>query len=273
MPALRTPRRVRLPGRSLLVALLFEVMLCSAGYLLYSGVRVAVLGQAAAAVVHGWRVLDVEVALHVAFELPLQSLTLRLPGLVQFFNFFYLYVYLPFIALTAVVLFLRDRERYRRARRTFLISGGIGLLIFARFPVAPPRLLPQAGFVDTIKLLYPASYFYPREGHVNQFAAIPSFHVGWVTLGACCLWQTTTRRLFRVLLAAVPPLMLLTVVITGNHLVTDALAGLAVVSVAYVLAVTWERRGRLGPGAKRLVRRRARWPRTTHDGEAKQPIG
>ncbi len=250
------PRRLRFPGRRLLLALLLELVLCAGGYLLYSGVRVAVLGEAAAAVAHGWSVLDLEVALHVAFELPLQTLALHLPGLVQFFNFYYLYVYLPFIAITAVVLFLRNRSRYRRARRTFLISGGIGLLIFALFPVAPPRLLPQAGFVDTIRLLYPASYFYPREGHVNQFAAIPSFHVGWVTLASFCLWQTTTRRLLRAMLLAIPLLMLLTVVITGNHLVSDALIGLGVVALSYLLALQWERRIRLPAHLTTALRRR-----------------
>jgi hypothetical protein len=185
-------------------------------------------------------VLHLEGALGLDLERSLQSAALHAVWLVRMLNYYYVFMYLPFIAATAVLLFLRDRAWYTCARRAFLLSGAIGLLVFAIFPVAPPRLLPDAGFVDTVDRYYHEAG-YAANPLANQFAAIPPFHFGWCLLASWCLWRIVRRTWLRAAIALVPALMLLSIVVTGNHLWMDAAVGTLVVLAAYRLAVRLDR--------------------------------
>jgi len=66
----------------------------------------------------------------------------------------------------------------------------------------------------------------------NQFAAMPSLHVGWALW---CGWQMVRhgRHLVtRALGVLYPALITLVVIATGNHYLLDAVAGVAVVILA-----------------------------------------
>lgn len=239
LPAVRRSPALRAAATLLLTALV-EVALIVVAYQLYSTVRVLVAGKAATAIANGNAVLSGERALHLSFEQPLQRLALRARWLIDFCDLYYVYMYLPFIGITAVVLFFADRGRYVRVRRAFLISGGIGLLVFAWFPVAPARLLPGAGFVDTVARFYPDAG-YASNHFANQYAAVPSFHFGWSLLATCSLWRVARHGLLRTLLAAAPVLMLVTIIVTANHLWFDALAGATVAWLGYHAAPALDR--------------------------------
>lgn len=212
-----------------------ELALVVGGYVAYSAMRVLVAGDEGVAVRHGLAVLHTEERLRLAFEWDLQHAVMRAVPLVQVFNVLYLVLYLPFIIAAAVYLFIRDRERYARARTALLLSGVIGLLIFARFPVAPPRLLPGEGFADTMAL-YLHRFDRSHNSFANQFAAIPSFHVGWCALAAYSVGRTVRGRLVRGLLALVPVLMLGAVIVTGNHFWIDGAVAVVIVAITYQLA-------------------------------------
>jgi hypothetical protein len=246
--------RVRCVG--LVLTLAVEVLLVGIGYQFYSTVRTLVVGQKRLAVAHGTALLQFEQRLHLAWEQPVQHAALRLPRLIALADAAYVYLYLPFIALTALLLFLRDRELYALARRTFLLSGAIGLIVFALFPDAPPRLLPDAGFVDTIAR-FDSQAGYAHNPLANQFAALPSFHFAWCTAAALFLRQSIAWRPLRAPLLLAPPLMLATIVLTANHLWIDALAGGVVVLVAARIAASWPAtRARLGRQVVMLFGRR-----------------
>lgn len=218
-----------------LSTVLLECVMVVCGYQLYSTVRALVAGESGTAIGHGAMMLRFERWLHLSFEQPLQQAALRALWLVRLCNYFYVYLYLPFIVCTAVILFLRNRRLYTLTRRTFLISGGIGLLVFARYPVAPPRLLPGEGFVDTIQRFYPQAG-YAANHFANQFAAVPSFHFAWTALAAFALWRAFRSVLLRVLVALVPALMLGVIIVTANHLWLDAAIGGLVVWLSARLA-------------------------------------
>jgi hypothetical protein len=228
--------RLSLAGAAALAsAILLECAMVVCGYQLYSTVRVLVAGRRAVAIAHGALALGFERSLHLSFEQPAQHAALRALWLVRFCNYYYVYMYLPFIAGTAVVLFLRDRRIYTHTRRTFLISGAIGLFIFAQFPVAPPRLLPNAGLVDTLQRFYPEAG-YASNHFANQYAAVPSFHVAWTVLAAISLWRVVSPRSLRTLIGLVPLVTLLVVIVTANHLWLDAAIGGLVLAVSSWLA-------------------------------------
>ena len=85
--------------------------------------------------------------------------------------------------------------------------------------VAPPRLLPGAGFVDSVA----AAGFGSSHGvsHADLYGALPSLHLAWATWVAVTGLTLTRRRLPRLLLAAYPILTAIVVIGTANHYVLD----------------------------------------------------
>ena len=63
---------------------------------------------------------------------------------------------------------------------------------------------------------------------VNEFAALPSFHIGWVALACAVLMLATQRRWPRGLLIVPPILMTVAVIVTANHYVVDVAASVAI---------------------------------------------
>jgi hypothetical protein len=54
----------------------------------------------------------------------------------------------------------------------------MGLCVYTTYPVAPPRLAGM-GFVDTITEQSSSYRVLQPPAFVNQYAAMPSLHVGW----------------------------------------------------------------------------------------------
>jgi membrane-associated phospholipid phosphatase len=121
---------------------------------------------------------------------------------------------------------------YRSLRNTLLATWLIAVPIFALFPVAPPRLA-DIGFVDTVSeqagvaLTGRSTIFY------NQFAAVPSLHVGFAVAVGIAFAVALRWRWAKVLALLWGPLVSLSVVATGNHYFFDIAAGLVVTAVGF----------------------------------------
>jgi hypothetical protein len=91
------------------------------------------------------------------------------------------------------------------------------------FPLAPPRMLPRLGFIDTARVFGPASYGAgsPYKGFANQFAAMPSLHFGWAVVIAWAALIASSSR-WRYVWIAHPVLTLAAIVLTANHYWLDA---------------------------------------------------
>jgi membrane-associated phospholipid phosphatase len=120
-------------------------------------------------------------------------------------------------------------------RNALLISGAIGLVIFATFPVAPPRLTDLA-VVDTVTLHSNAYRVLQPPAFVNQYAAMPSLHFGWDLLIGLALIRTATSRPMRLLGWIMPVLMAVAVILTANHYILDVFAGGAVALTGLLFA-------------------------------------
>jgi membrane-associated phospholipid phosphatase len=167
-------------------------------------------------------------------------------------NWVYIWGYFPFLIGAAVFIWLRSRDRYVVLRNAVLLSGVVGLVVFALFPTAPPRLA-GSGFVDTI-LEGSRSYrlIQPPE-LANQYAAMPSLHVGWSLLVGITLASVVRRPVLRALALALPAAMAFAVVATANHYVLDVMAGVLLVLAALWVSATWL--SRLSTPAATLDRR------------------
>jgi len=156
-------------------------------------------------------------------------------------NAVYIYGHWPVIAATLSWLLLRHRELFRVYRSAMLISGAIGIVSFVLFPLAPPRFLPSLGFIDTVTLHSHAYRVLQPPSLTNQYAAMPSLHVGWNLLMGIAI-VTQTRHLFwKAFGVAMPVLMILATIVTANHYIVDGLAGAAVALIG--LAIAWKLTG------------------------------
>ena len=126
-----------------------EFAIFAAAYLTYFGVRALTEGSAPQALANAGHIAHVERLAGVDWEGAAQSAILGHDALVRLANWVYIFGHWPLLLLVGVLLFRYRRREYYLLRDVCLISGAIGLVIFALFPVAPPRLA-GSGVVDTI---------------------------------------------------------------------------------------------------------------------------
>jgi hypothetical protein len=194
------------------------------------------------------RVLELERSLNLDQELWLQHHVVEHSGVVWFLNHYYVFAFFPMLIGGAVLAAIRAPRAFRYWRTVFIVSLGLALIGFALFPLTPPRLLPELGYVDTLMARGPRYYgdesgasFFNAYGSipsmVNEYAAMPSMHVGWSAIAGLLLVAAFPgRRWLAGLAVAHVVLMQIAVVATGNHYFIDGVAGLLVVLVAALIA-------------------------------------
>jgi PAP2 superfamily len=179
----------------------------------------------------GEQVWQVERALHLPSELWLQAQALPHPDLVQAANAYYLYAHLNGMVVVLAFFWWRHRERYALLRLVLVLLTLSSFLV-QLLPVAPPRLLPDLGFVDTATLYGQSVYGSFGEGLPGQLLAMPSLHVGWALLGA---WVAVRYggRVWRALALTHAVLTVWVVTVTANHWLMDGIVagGLLALSV------------------------------------------
>ncbi|MGI5940043.1 MAG: phosphatase PAP2 family protein [Thermoleophilia bacterium] len=205
--------------------------------------------------------LRLEASLHLNWEVPLQRAFLhRSELLIHVLNFIYAWGYWLILIGSLSYLYVRFHEFYRGLRNAMIVSGVIGVFIFASFPVAPPRLAAM-GIFDTVKMASSVLEEVARpSGIVNENAAMPSFHFGWVLLCSICLSMVFKRQSSKILVLALPLVMGLTIIVTGNHYVVDAIVGGAI-SLFALTPWALRRRHSVQEEPKPLLTRRVCEPR------------
>ena len=219
-----------------------QVVIVVSAALLYFGVRGLTEGSEQLAVHNAERILRIEDGIGLAVEGSLQALVLESRILVTLANWVYIWGHWPVIIGVLAWLFARHREHYQLLLRSMLISGAIGLLMFAAYPVSPPRLMPGDQFVDTVTELSRSYRVLQPPSLVNKYAALPSLHVGWNLLVGIVVFRATRRVPLRVFAVASPVLMMAAVVVTGNHYVVDGFVGSLVAGVGLLGADAIRRR-------------------------------
>ncbi len=218
-----------------------ELLLIASALPLYYLVRGSAQAHIDEAVARGVDIVNFEKSIGIFWEVEMQSWVLPYGWLVSFLNAFYLYGHLPIIGVLAVWMYFWHRPQYLLMRNAFLISGAIGLILFLNFPTAPPRLLEPngvtVGFVDTIFQEYNKSRPDTPAFFVNEYAAIPSLHIGWNLLVGIGLWMATKNPFARAFAVIMPIIMFLVIVTTANHYIVDAIAGFGVMLLGLGIAL------------------------------------
>ena len=192
------------------------------------------------AVSNGWSVIKLETALALNFEPFIQQVIGRISlGAVIATTYFYAVgMWLGLISI-AVFTFIKHRTLYVDLRRTFVLSMIFGAIVFALYPLAPPRFMPGLGMTDTVTLLGldPAPQGDSTISY-NRFAAMPSLHYAWALLVMIGAFKVGGKW-FKVGGFVYQALMFIAIIATANHYVLDALAGALLLMVAIYTNRWW----------------------------------
>ena len=238
-----------------------ELALVVGLFLAYKLARLLIQGRDDAAFGNAWRIWDLERFLHLPGEVAVQQAVVGQPALLEAANTYYAYVHFPATAAFLLWMFLRRPAYYRWARRGLAGLTAAAMVVHVLLPLAPPRMLTGTGMLDLGRLYGPAVYGAPETDQLaNQYAAMPSLHVGWADVVAVALVTAVPTARWRSLWLLHPTVTLLVVVATGNHYWLDAVAAGALVAAAY--AVLHPRRPVPAPVTVPIPRQRAVGERT-----------
>ncbi|MER6648945.1 phosphatase PAP2 family protein [Streptomyces sp. NPDC000971] len=224
----------REPDTSARPPLVRELLLVAGLFLVYKLGRQAANGHVEEAFHNAGHVWSFERAAGLPGEGAVQGVLLHSHTLVQAANTYYATVHFPATLAFLVWLYWRRPRHYVWSRRVLAALTGAALALHLLFPLAPPRMLRAAGLVDTGQVYGPTVYgdTPATDSMANQFAAMPSLHVGWAMAVAVGLIVATRSR-WRLLWLLHPLLTLLVVVGTANHYWLDAIVVGALLAVAY----------------------------------------
>lgn len=212
-----------------------EIALVLLLFLAYKAGRLVADGHVAEALANARDIWHLERLLHLPSELAVQQAVLPHHGLVRLANSYYAFVHFPATALLLIWMYVWRPDHYVWTRRLLAWLTAAGLVVHLLLPLAPPRMLSTVGMVDTGHLFGPSVYGSPSTDTLaNQYAAMPSLHVGWAFGVAIALIVATHSR-WRWLWLLHPAVTLIVVVVTGNHYWLDAVV--AMVLLGGVMAV------------------------------------
>jgi hypothetical protein len=224
-------RSVRWRASRFVAAAALETALVCALFALWQLANAATHHAHAGGISHGRAVWDLERTLHLPSETSFQHLVIGHPWLVRAANYYYATAHLTGMVVFLVWLWLRHRDHYPRWRNVVAFFTGVALLI-EMIPVAPPRLIGNTGLVDTA-MVYGQSVYAFAGDLADQYAALPSIHVGWALLIGLAMWRAG-GRLAGAVGVTHAVLTVAVVVLTANHYWFDAGTAAAVLGFAIV---------------------------------------
>jgi hypothetical protein len=237
-----------------------EVLFIGLSYLLYSTVRNAAPDHAVAAFHRAHSLLGFEHNTHIDVEHTFNKIIASSSWLAYASS--YWYAAMHFIVTIGVLtwVYVRHPLRYRPIRTVLYTTNIIALGGFWFYALAPPRMLP--GFIDTVDK-YPTAWGSWNTAGVaklsNQLAAMPSLHIGWSTWAGLVLFKLAKHRWARIAGLAYPLITTFVILGTANHFLLDAVGGLAVLALSFLVErVVF---GRPAFDSPAQVRHRAPWRR------------
>ena len=210
--------------------------------LLYEISRTLAKGDLAVAFVHARDVVSVEKSVGIFTELDVQHWALARPWVLDVANITYFHAHFAVTTCFMFWLYLRRNHHYYFVRNIVFSAMALALIGYVLFPTAPPRMLTDLGFIDTLEKTADVNF---NTGAVsllsNPFAAVPSVHTCFaLIIGATCFFLVR-RPAIRFIWLFYPCLIVFSIVATGNHFWLDAILGAVLAGIALGVAWTIER--------------------------------
>ena len=231
------PPRVWTTFQSGYIKHLREIVLVAGVYFVYMFVRKIIIADIeSVSFDNAIKVVSFELASGFLWEPHWQLWTIETSkALVVFFNWVYIITFWPIILVTGVIVYIKARSEYFHYRNIALLSFVFALIVYASFPLAPPRFLPEYGFIDTIQRFGPSQYG-SREmaSFYNAYAAMPSLHFAWTVLFGV-LFLRMKHIWLKPLGVIYPTMTFFAITVTGNHYIIDAVGGAVIIMASFVV--------------------------------------
>jgi len=208
------------------------VLIC---YWLYSLVRNAAPSHQTAARHRALDIMSLESTLHIGIEHSVNLLVASTSWLAYVCDYYYATLHFIVTIGVLVWIYVKHPLRYRSIRSVLFATNLIALVGFWTYALAPPRMFASRGFTDTVMAFHTWGSY--ASGDVanasNQFAAMPSLHIGWSLWCAIAIVALAERNWVRVLGGLYPLATLFVVVGTGNHYLLDVAGGVVAVVLGF----------------------------------------
>ncbi|HEV7209068.1 MAG TPA: phosphatase PAP2 family protein [Mycobacteriales bacterium] len=220
-----------------------EVLLIAVGYAIYTVIRDQVPIEESSAFGHARDLEGLERRLGLFHEHGLNTWLAAHHSLVIVANYWYALAHFAVTGAIAVWVLWKHPQHARPLRLAWYSMNVAALVGFALYPLAPPRLMP--GFIDTVVQFdtWGSWGSHGVDAASNQFAAMPSMHMGWSTWCAVVVVVLARRWWVKLLAVSYPVITLLVIVGTANHYFLDVAGGLGALAIGF--------------GVQRLITRRA----------------
>jgi len=199
------------------------------------------------------KIINLERVLHVFVEPSIQAWTSNSHLLMDIADWSYLNAHF-FVTLGALTfIYVRRNDSFYFVRNALMVAMAIALVGYWLYPTAPPRLMPEWGFTDSISQLVTGGTGWidngPAGAFANMYAAVPSMHVCFALIIGWSMARLVRRRASEIAWGLYPLFITFVVVATGNHYFTDVLLGALTAGAAALVAHRLLARARPGKWA------------------------
>jgi PAP2 superfamily protein len=215
--------------------LLRQIILFCGAYYVYRLVRGIVVDRVPTAFANAHDIVHLEKGLGIFPEPAIQHFAQRFDLLNDFASWMYVNSHFVVTTATLAFVYLRRNDAFYFVRNMFMTAMGIALVLYVAFPTAPPRLLPEFGFSDSVAAFTGVSNS-SSDLLVNPYAAVPSMHVCFALLLAISMLRLVRHRWAIVLWSVYPVMLTWVVIATANHWWFDAATGAATAALSYAVA-------------------------------------
>ena len=184
------------------------------------------------------KIINLERVLHVFIEPSVQAWASSVHWVMDVADWTYLNAHY-FVTIAALVfIYLLRNDSFYFVRNMFMIAMAIALVGYAVYPTAPPRLMPEWGFTDSIAQFMGVPHVEdgPGKAFLNFYAAVPSMHVCFAVMIAVPMVRLVKSWPAKILWGLYPLLIVFVVIATGNHYLTDVVLGALTAGAAALLA-------------------------------------
>ncbi|MGZ4430957.1 MAG: phosphatase PAP2 family protein [Gaiellales bacterium] len=215
-----------------------QLLLFAVVDIIYEGTRSVAHGSVAAAFTHARDLVSVEQTLGIFNELDVQHFAINHTAVLDLANFTYFHAHFAITTGFLFWLYLRRNEHYYFIRNMVFAADAIALAGFVLFPTAPPRMLTDLGFTDTLEKFATLNHDSgPIASLANPFAAVPSIHTCYSLITGITCFYLVRRRALRITWLFYPALIVFSIVATANHFWLDAILGAVVAGIS--LGIAW----------------------------------
>lgn len=238
---------------------------------LFGSTRIAADGIPEQAFNNAERLIRFERLIGLYHEESVQDWFLSHSWFIRFWNTYYGTAH--FVVTLAVfwILFIKRPEVFPQWRNTLAITTALAIVGFSLFPVMPPRLLDAScpanggyggrcitsplrdegsdglpgtaddgtfGFVDTLPKYGGGLWTFDSDTMKtisNQYAAMPSMHIGWSSWCAFAVWPLLRKRWTKIAVLLYPAATLFCIVVTANHYWIDGVGGQLALAIGALL--------------------------------------